>query len=118
LKSRIHSIRTRARKRWIWSGKLFLFIIKNLFLCFSPPPSSFITKDLLNEFDEAIAFSSSSIHDTLAHSSSSNSSTSGEKEESGKTKQSTAHKARKSGDRSRNASGIEKKVSREEGMLG
>ncbi|KAI6184934.1 Protein SZT2 [Aphelenchoides bicaudatus] len=80
---------------------------------------SFVTKDLLNEFDNAIAFSSFSIHDTLAQSTSSNSSTSGEKEEPPKAKQPGKEKPKKSGDRSRNASGIatEKKLSKEEGNL-
>lgn len=93
-------------------------------------PDSFVTRDLLNEFDEAIAFSSSSIHETLAHSSSSNSSTSGgdsPKEDGGKGKrQEDKHSSaietkpgrKTTGERLRNSSGAtERKMSREERNL-
>lgn len=91
--------------------------------------TSFITPDLLNEYDQAIAFSSSSIYD-IAHSPSSASSTTSEKdnqsEEPSKSKKQEDKQAsntkptkKMSGDRSRNASGMaEKKLSREEGVLG
>jgi hypothetical protein len=86
-----------------------------------PSSSSFVTKDLLNILDDAIAFSSSSVYDTANISSSGSSTENAQSRMEAKKfeeKIESPVKPKKTiGDRSRNASGvekIEKKLSREE----
>lgn len=95
--------------------------------------SSFITKDLSDEIDQAIALTSSYLYDKISKHSSSNSSTTSENGEGNENRRDEKSSYKKSehttdsksgltkmisGDRSRKSSGIgEKKVSREEGFL-